>query len=203
MAALIQDSELEAELIAKRRESGGDRYDEVWNGVYVMSPIGNDQHQDLTTGIATVLCVVIQWTRRGLVRAGVNVSRSREDWKQDFRVPDVAVFLDGTSAENCDTHWYGGPDFAVEVTSPNDRTRQKLDFYAAIGTRELLIIDRDPWSLELYRLSGGKLRLIGESTLADQSELASESTGVNWSMIPGEDRPQVRITQPGGDEWVV
>jgi hypothetical protein len=28
-----------AHLIRERRESGGDRYDEVWDGVYVMSPL--------------------------------------------------------------------------------------------------------------------------------------------------------------------
>ena len=38
MVALIQDPQLEQELIAKRRETGADRYDEVWEGVYVMSP---------------------------------------------------------------------------------------------------------------------------------------------------------------------
>ena len=31
-------------------------------------------------------------------------------------------------------------------------SREKLDFYAKVGTREVLILDRDPWSLELYAL---------------------------------------------------
>ena len=28
--------------------------------------------------------------------------------------PDVAVFLPGGLARNCDTYWLGGPDFVVE-----------------------------------------------------------------------------------------
>lgn len=203
MAAQTQDPELEAELIAQRRESGGDRYDEVWDGVYVMSSMANNQHQRFVTEFATVLSVVIQWTGRGSVVAGVNVSSSRDNWNQNYRVPDVAVFLNETTAENRDTHWFGGPDFAVEIVSPHDRTRQKLDFYAQVGTREQQIVDRDPWLLELFRLKDAKLQSVGQSTLERPDALASETTGVSWSLIAGDDRPQIRIAQPGGEEWVV
>jgi len=50
----------------------------------------------------------------------------------------------------------GGPDFAVEILNPGDRTPEKLPFYASVNVRELLVVDRDPWSLELFRLCDGQ-----------------------------------------------
>ena len=38
-----------AHLIRERRECGGDRYDEVWDGVYVMSPLADNEHQQTWT----------------------------------------------------------------------------------------------------------------------------------------------------------
>ena len=42
---IILDRGLEKALIRERRETGSDRYDEVWNGVYVMSPDPDNNHQ--------------------------------------------------------------------------------------------------------------------------------------------------------------
>jgi Uma2 family endonuclease len=69
--------------------------------------------------------------------------------------------LESGQARNCGTHWVGGPDFVVEVVSFEDRTREKIGFYASIGARELLIVDRAPWQLEHYRLVSNSLVLIG------------------------------------------
>jgi Uma2 family endonuclease len=204
MAMLITDPQVEAELIADRQARGIDLYDEVWEGVYVMSPIANDEHQGLAGGMVTVLTIVIEWPGHGKVRGGVNVSDRRKRWMHNFRVPDVAVFLNDTTAVNCGTHWYGGPDFGVEITSPGDRTREKFEFYAKVKTRELLIVDRDPWQLELYRLSGKGLLEVGRSTLDDSNVLTSEVVPLTWQLIPGASRPQIRIARSEGSEaWVV
>src|SRR5207253_305814 len=76
-------------------------------------------------------------------------------------------------ARDCGTHWCGGPDFCVEIASPGDRSRDKLAFYAGIGVRELLLVDRDPWALELFRLSAGRLEPVGRSDLSKQDALPS------------------------------
>ena len=76
---------------------------------------------------------------------GCNVSDQPERWKRNYRCPDVAVFLPGNPAEDRGTHWYGGPDFAAEVHSRFDRSRKKFGFYAKVGVRELLLVDRHPW----------------------------------------------------------
>ena len=41
-----------AHLIRELRECGGDRYDEVWDGVYVMSPLADNEHQQLGFALA-------------------------------------------------------------------------------------------------------------------------------------------------------
>ena len=50
MSLLVSDPELKERLLAERRASGGDRYDEVWDGVYVMSPLADDEHQRARPG---------------------------------------------------------------------------------------------------------------------------------------------------------
>lgn len=204
MVAVINDPDLQRRLIAHRRRTGADRYDEVWEGVYMMAPEANLEHQDLATGIATVIRIVVQWPGHGSVYQGVNVSDRREGWKQNYRVPDVAAFLNGTTAVKCKTVWVGGPDFAVGIISPFDRTREKLDFYAKVGTRELLVIDRQPWTLELYRLQHGALVEVGRSTLERPDRLASQAVPLSWQLIEGSERPQIEILHSdGAQHWVV
>ena len=47
------------------------------------------------------------------------------------------------------THWQGAADFLVEIISPGERTHDKIPFYGSIGVVELLIVNRDPWTLKL------------------------------------------------------
>jgi hypothetical protein len=94
--------------------------------------------------LVMILGALIKRPKLGRVHAGANVSDQLDDWRQNFRVPDVLVFLNSNPAEDRDTHWFGGPDFAVEIASRWDRSREKIAFYSSIGVRELLIIDRDP-----------------------------------------------------------
>ena len=204
MVAVINDPELQKRLIAHRRRTGSDRYDEVWEGVYMMAPAANLEHQDLATGIAMAIRLAVQVPGFGLVYQGVNVSDRRNGWKKNYRVPDVAAFLDGTKAVKCKAVWVGGPDFAVEIISPFDRTREKLEFYAKVGTRELLLVDRHPWALELYRLSDGAMAEVGRSTLERPDRLDSAAVPLSWRLIEGGERPQIEILHSdGAQRWVV
>ena len=47
MVAIIADRSLEDRLRAERERTGADRYDEVWEGVYVMNPLPDNEHQKL------------------------------------------------------------------------------------------------------------------------------------------------------------
>lgn len=203
MAVLIHEPQLERQLIAERRASGADRFDEVWEGVYVRAPFPNDEHQELAVGISSVLQVLLGWGELGAVRAGVNVSDREIGWTKNYRCPDVAAFLPTGTARNCGTHWCGGPDFAVEILSPDDQAREKLPFYGLIGTRELLLIDRQDWALELYHLQGSSLLLTARTTV-DAEPLASQVLPISFRLTPHEPRPKLQILHNDGrQEWLL
>lgn len=116
------------------------------------------------------------------------------DWTQNYRAPDVVVNLNTTTARFHGTHWEGGPDFAVEIASPNDRVWDKLDFYAKVSTRELLILDRNPWRLTLLRLNKDRMAEVGCSTLEANDELFSEVIPFSFRLVRRTYGPAVEIT---------
>jgi Uma2 family endonuclease len=193
MAILVTDPWLESRLLAERQAAGADLFDEAWEGVYLMPPLVNDEHQQIATRLGAVFQAVVGWPGRGEVRVAANVSDREEGWQGRFRVPDVAVFLAGGRARNCGTHWCGGPDFVAEVLSPGDATRTKMPSYSQLGVRELLVIDRDPWALELYRLEEGRLTEAGHASLDQPDELASAVLPLTFRLGPGEPRPCLEV----------
>jgi hypothetical protein len=82
MATLITDRELEQRLQAARHAAGADRYDEVWEGTYMMTPMPNDEHQQLVSRFAAIFQDVIDWPGLGHVRPGVNISDRIEKWQE-------------------------------------------------------------------------------------------------------------------------
>jgi Uma2 family endonuclease len=191
-------------LLQRRKALGLDRHDEVWDGVYVMAPLADDEHQGLVGQLVAILMILIEWPGLGKVRPGVNISDRDEDWTENYRIPDAAVFLEGSSARNRYTHWVGGPDWAAEIRSPGDRSREKLDFYASVSTRELLIVDRDPWVLELYALKRGKMRLVGRSTLKRGKRLKSTILPLTFRLVAGPTRPMIELCRTDADgRWLI
>lgn len=204
MSVLVCDSLLADRLIAERRASGGDRFDEVWEGVYVMSPLANNEHRYIATRLVTVLSHFLLVPEEGQIFAGCNVSDRIEQWEHNYRCPDVAVFLPTNPARDCGTHWFGGPDLAVEITSKGDRSREKLDFYDAIGVRELLIVERDPWQLELFQRVAGSLRSVGVLTPEDGARLASAVLPLALRLRAGKDRPRIEVADADGKRsWLI
>ncbi len=192
-ATLVLDPALSEQLIKERQERGIDQHDEVWEGVYMMSPLADDEHQGIIHRLELAFGMILTLSGRAEVRPGVNVADRDENWSYNFRIPDVAVYLAGTQATCRGTFWKGGPNFAVEVVSKNDMTRDKVDFYANVGVRELLIVDRDPWQVELLRLADGKLPSVGTSNIEKPDLLASEVIPFNFQIEAGEKRPAIVV----------
>jgi hypothetical protein len=80
----------------------------------------------------------------------------------------------------------------VEILSPDDKTRSKIPFYETLGVRELLLVDRDPWQLELYELQYGQLALAGQSCFTQPSPLESKVVPFQFRLIPGP-RPSIEV----------
>ena len=203
MNAVIADPDLERSLIRRRRLREEDHHDEVWEGVYVMNAQPNDEHQSIVSRLTFIFENVIGEQKLGHIRPGTNISDRHQGWKENYRCPDVAVFLNDSTAINRRTHWQGGPDLAVEIASPRDRTWEKIEFYASVGTRELLIIDRDPWTLELYRLTDSQLTLVDKLTVDSPDSFQTESVPLRWRLISGPHRPLLEATVPdGAQHWL-
>jgi Uma2 family endonuclease len=200
----VLDREQAKQLIRDRRRSGDDRFDEVWNGVYVMSPLADNEHQEISTSLSASFIQAVSGWKKARVFAGLNVSDRADKWKKNYRCPDVGVFLAGNLAEDKGTYWFGGPDFTVEVLSPGDRSRKKLDFYTKVGVRELLLVGRKPWSLELYRLINGVMTLVGKTTPDPAQTLTSEVLPISLRILPNDPRPTIEVTQTAdGRQWMI
>jgi Uma2 family endonuclease len=204
MPMVICDPDIINEFENEREANGFDKYDEVWEGVPLIMSLPNDEHQEIVTDFSAVLRVIHNWKSPPHIRAGVNVSDRIEGWVENYREPDVAAFCEGNPAINCGTHWCGGPDFLVEIISPGDPTREKLPFYESVNVREVLVVDRNPWRLELYQRQNGKLVLVGTSCLDQPNVLTSSVLSLTFRLVNGPARPQIEIVhQASGQQWLV
>ncbi len=202
---LVKDADQAEELIQERKRKGADRYDEVWDGVYVMPSMPSLEHQELVHDLGTTFDEVVRRPRLGKVYPGVNVSDRGSDWKTNYRVPDLVVVLKNSRAVSHSTHVQGGPDFLVEIESPGDDTEEKVPFYGKIGVRELLIIHRDKRTLRLLRLEGEELVLVKPSPFEGKEWLVSAVLPLAFrrSVSRGRPRTLVRRTDGKPGRWTV
>jgi Uma2 family endonuclease len=204
MPRLIMPTDEFRRILRRRRETGTGRKDEVWNGVYVMSPDPNNEHHKLVGSLVIALFHAVGEGEDVVILPGGNVTDRADNWTKNYRCPDVLVFLPDNPAEDRGTHYLGGPDFAVEILSPQDRARKKFDFYAKVGVRELLLIDRAPWRLELYRLRDGAYEPARVSDEARPAAVESAVLSVSFRLRPEAPRPRIEVTRPAdGRVWLV
>ena len=205
MAIMFLDPKEVEEIRGRYVTNGGNcdpRFTEFWDGVEVVSPIPNNEHQELVLNLMVPLYDTVRTTGLGRVFPGVNVSDRAGQWEHNYRGPDVVVYLDTNPAVDHGTHWQGGPDFLIEIASPGEDPRAKFDFYAKVKTREALIVNRDPWSIELHRLRGKKFVLVGTSELPKSAVLKSHVVPLTFRLVPGKKRPSIEVVHPAtGKRW--
>lgn len=199
---LVEEELLEA-MIAKRKEQGIDRYDEVWEGVYVMPSTPSSTHQDLVIAFLDVLIPIVRHEKRGRIFAGMNVS-DRTDWKANFRVPDIVVVLKNGRAIDCGTYLFGGPDFLIEIESPSDDVNAKLPFYGSIGVRELLIIHRDRRTLRLFRTHADDLSMVEPAPFQGGRWLVSDVLPLAFRRKTQKGKPMTEVQRIDGKpgQWI-
>lgn len=159
--------------LTRRRELGQDRYDEVWEGDYHVSPGPSAEHALVDSQLARLL-----WPRAE--RAGLLASTAFNLGRQDdYRVPDGGLHRVPPSGVYVPT-----AAMVIEVVSTGDETYVKLDFYARHGVDEVLVADPELrlvriWALRTPRTDQqplytetGHSDLLGVTAAALATELA-------------------------------
>ncbi|MGI8412051.1 MAG: Uma2 family endonuclease [Solirubrobacteraceae bacterium] len=170
MRTLVSDpppAEFE-ELLKRRRRSGADRHDEVWDGVHRMMPSPGYAHWWLDEQLAELL--------RPLARASDLVSGGAFNLgdKDDYRVPDRGLHRPEDRSD-----WQHTAAVVIEILSPGDTSWDKLPFYAVHQVDELLMVDPARRTVDWLALDQGEYRPIERSRLIDlgPTELAER---INW-----------------------
>jgi Uma2 family endonuclease len=170
MPTLVRDpqpDEFEA-MLERRRRLGQDLFDEVWEGVLHMNPAPSGKHGDVESQLHALLRPLAQ--AAGLrMRGQFNLGG-----EGDCRVPDGGLHRDPT-----DRVYYPSAALVIEIVSPGDESWGKLEFYAAHGVEELLIVDPQESTVSWLGLEGSEYQHLKRSRLIELSatELADR---VDW-----------------------
>ncbi|MBI2901506.1 MAG: Uma2 family endonuclease [Planctomycetes bacterium] len=175
--------EVSPQEIARRKRLGHDRWDEMWEGVLHMSPAPADEHQRMTGELFAFLLALLRGKKRGTLRLGINVFNEAA-FEPDYRIPDLTFVAAGRERIMApDGIRGGGPDAVIEIRSPEDETYEKFPFFAALGVREVVVVDRDTKKPEVYRLAGSQYLAIA----ADRDGwVVSEILAVPFRLVAGE-----------------
>lgn len=193
MAVLVHDPVLSRRIRNRRAHPDMSRMHEVWEGVTVVPPIPNNEHQEIQFKLAVPIHETVAAADLGFASLGVNISDRTKGCRKNYRVPDLAVYLNGTAAVDRHTHWVGGPDFLVEILSEGEDPYGKFDFYARVKTNEVLLVFRDPWALEFHRFNQNRLERSGRANPDDGTELASSVLPLSFQLVTGIKRPQILV----------
>lgn len=145
-------------LLAWRKKTGADRWDEMWEGVLHMAPSPNREQQDLEGTIETYLRTHWAPAHGARVHHQINVA-AVGGWPRDYRIPDIVLVTPSRFGIDHNEYFEGGPDVVVEIRSAGDESYEKLEFYARIGVAEVWIIDRDSRACEIHILKAGRYEL--------------------------------------------
>ena len=157
------------ELLERRRRSGLDRFDEVWEGVLHMVPAPSGPHSSVEWQLARLLGPLAD--QAGLHAGG---QFNLGEGEHDFRVPDGGLHRSPPLAT-----WYPTAALVIEIVSPGDESWEKLPFYAARQVDEVLIVSPVTRSVDWLGLYDGEYRPIARSGLIEMSasELAER---IDW-----------------------
>lgn len=161
------------ELLDRRRRSGLDRLDEVWQGVLHLVPAPAEAHARIAQQLAELLGPLARDAGLIPTMGDFNLGES----EQDFRVPDGGLHR----ASGWGT-WAPTAALVVEIISPGDESWEKLPFYAAHGVDEVLIVDPRERAVHWLAVRQGEYEAVERSSLIDlgPDEL---STSIDWPAV--------------------
>ncbi len=173
--------EVAPEVVAWRRQTGNDKFDEMWEGVWHVAPAPHRSHQDIVMDMYVWRRSRWALPRGNRVHIEVNVA-SPGGWPNDYRIPDLVLLAPDRFSIDHDVYFEGAPTAVLEIRSPGDETMEKLPFYAKIGVPEVWVVDRDTKQPELYLLRHDKYER--QLPTAD-GWLRSAATGIELRAEPG------------------
>jgi Uma2 family endonuclease len=177
MPTLVLDpapSEFEA-LLERRRRMGGDRRDEVWDGVLHMNPVPAGPHSVLASRINALLEPVAR-----AVGLTASLEFNLGEHGQQYRVPDLGVHRAPPTGV-----WIPTAVLVVEILSPHDETWQKLPYYAERAVEELVIIDPGERSVRWLGLTDGEYVDIQRSAALDL-DVVDFAGRIDWPPVDEE-----------------
>jgi Uma2 family endonuclease len=146
------------ELLERRRRSGLDRLDEVWDGVLHLVLAPSLEHARIVQQLAVILDGPAR--AAGLIPAMGEFNLGESE--HDYRVPDGGLHRPGASGV-----WLPTAALIVEIVSPGDETWDKLHFYAERHVDEVLIVDPERHAVHWLKRSGGEYRDTQSSSLIE------------------------------------
>src|SRR5450432_2014458 len=129
------------QLLERRRRTGADRHDELWEGVLHMAPAPHSRHAELQIQVMDLLrepATTAQLKRVGDFNLGET---------DDYRVPDGGLLRLGPTQL-----YHPTAALVLEILSPSDETWDKLPFYATHQVDEVLFIDPDQRTVQWLTL---------------------------------------------------
>lgn len=167
-------SNISPDIVAWRKRTGADRWDEMWEGILHMPPAPNRDHQDLEGNLEFYLRMYWARPQRARVYHQINVA-APGGWPNNYRIPDLVLLTSERFDIDRNEYFEGAPDVVVEIHSPGDESYDKLPFYAELGVPEVWIINRDSKAPELYRLQGDGYE---RQVTGENGWLLSSTTGI-------------------------
>lgn len=174
------------EHVELRRLRGLDTYDEWWEGVYRIVTGPSPEHGELVSDLSELIGPLVREV--GLKRgAPINIGTNR----QDCRVPDLAIYESDSSRTS--PAFLATALLVIEVLSPGEKPKEKLDFYRDHGVQEYLEIDLANGTVELWDWTGSQWEPGEDSEILPGLRVQ----GGHWIVTPA-DRLDVAEYRPAG-----
>jgi Uma2 family endonuclease len=172
--------EISSQELKRRRRMGLDGRDEMWEGVLHMAPAPTLEHQRIQDRLLLFLVPLLESRRAGVLVSGINVF-SQQGAEEDYRIPDLTYVAAGRESLLApDGVRGGGPDAVLEIRSPGDETYEKLAFFARLGVRDVVVVDRDTKKPEVFRLTGAEYLAVAPDR---EGRITSECLGVRMRAL--------------------
>ena len=161
------------ETLARRKRTGIDKFDEMWDGVLHMTPAPKRSHQNFEWEFEAWLR--FHWARPfgNRVYHAVNVAAPGK-WPDDYRIPDLVLLTPDRFEIDRNDYFDGARRLSWRFAARATRRWKNCRSTARIGVPEAWVVDRDT--------RAGAVR-------ADRRPVCAAVAGSRWlAAQPGDER---------------